>query len=102
MVAFQNLLAFIGSMGMPEMIILGVVAVLLFGSRLPSVARSLGKSIVEFKKGMNDISSEVKSSVYSEPTARVGYTEHSEPKAPKFEPPKAEDAEQQRSRAVVE
>ena len=89
MAAFQNQLAFIGQIGMPEMIIFGIIAVLLFGSRLPSVARSLGKSIVEFKKGMNDLQSEVKSSVYSEPTARVGYSEHSEPAAPKFEPPKA-------------
>jgi sec-independent protein translocase protein TatA len=38
----------------------GIVAVILFGSRLPSVARSFGKSIVEFKKGMQDIESEVK------------------------------------------
>ena len=73
--------------GTTEMIVFGIIAVLLFGSRLPSVARSLGKSIVEFKKGMNDLTSEVKSSVYSEPTARVGYSDHSEPAAPKFEPP---------------
>ena len=72
-----------------EMIVFGIIAVLLFGSRLPSVARSLGKSIVEFKKGMNDLTSEVKSSVYSEPTARVGYSDHSEPASPRFEPPKA-------------
>ena len=70
------------------MIVFGIIAVLLFGSRLPSVARSLGKSIVEFKKGMNDLTSEVKSSVYSEPTARVGYSDHSEPASPRFEPPK--------------
>ena len=72
-----------------EMLVFGIIAVILFGSRLPSVARSLGKSIVEFKKGMNDLTSEVKSSVYSEPSARVGYSEPSEPAAPKFEPPQA-------------
>lgn len=38
-----------------EFLIIGIVAVLLFGSRLPSVARSLGKSMTEFKKGMNGI-----------------------------------------------
>jgi sec-independent protein translocase protein TatA len=75
--------------GTQELLIFGVIAVLLFGSRLPSVARSLGKSIVEFKKGMNDLESEVKTSVYSEPTARVGYSDHSEPAGPRFEPPKA-------------
>lgn len=36
------------------LIILGIV-VLLFGSRLPSLARSLGQSIVEFKKGMKEL-----------------------------------------------
>jgi sec-independent protein translocase protein TatA len=75
--------------GTQELLIFGVIAVLLFGSRLPSVARSLGKSIVEFKKGMNDLENEVKTSVYSEPTARVGYSDHSEPAGPRFEPPKA-------------
>ena len=36
--------------------IVGIVAVglLLFGSRLPSIARSLGKSVIEFKKGVKD------------------------------------------------
>ncbi len=75
-----------------HMLIFGIVAILLFGNRLPSVARSLGKSLVEFKKGMNELESEFKSSVYSEPTStpRVTYSnDHSEPAAPRFEPPKA-------------
>jgi sec-independent protein translocase protein TatA len=79
--------------GTPELVIFGIIAVILFGSRLPSVARSMGKSIVEFKKGMKDIENEVNSSVYSEPAARVGYSDHSEPTAPRFEPPKPEDAD---------
>jgi len=78
--------------GTPELIIFGIIAVILFGSRLPSVARSMGKSIVEFKKGMNDLEHEVKSSVYSEPTKRVGYHDESEPAGPRFEPPKAEES----------
>jgi sec-independent protein translocase protein TatA len=96
MVAFENVLAFLGPIGPTEMVIFGIIAVLLFGSRLPSVARSLGKSIVEFKKGMNDLQDEVRSSVHSDPKARVGYTDHrneSEPAAPKFEPPKSESDE---------
>jgi TatA/E family protein of Tat protein translocase len=36
------------------LIFLGIV-LLLFGSRLPSLARSLGQSIVEFKKGMKEL-----------------------------------------------
>lgn len=75
--------------GTTEMIVFGIIAVILFGGRLPSVARSLGKSIVEFKKGMHDLENEVKTSVYSEPTARVGYNDQNEPAGPRFEPPKA-------------
>ncbi len=75
-----------------HMLIFGVVAILLFGNRLPSVARSLGRSLVEFKKGMNELENEFKSSVYSESTTtpRVTYNnDHNEPAAPRFEPPKA-------------
>jgi len=81
------------------MLIFGIVAILLFGNRLPSVARSLGRSLVEFKKGMNELETEFKSSIYSEPTTtpRVTYTDHSEPAAPRFEPPKATAASEPKS-----
>ena len=49
------LTGFIGMPGPTEMLIIGIIAVLLFGTRLPKVARSMGSSIVEFKKGLNDI-----------------------------------------------
>ncbi|MCB9932159.1 MAG: twin-arginine translocase TatA/TatE family subunit [Planctomycetes bacterium] len=41
--------------------IVGIVAIgiLLFGSRLPSIARSLGKSVTEFKKGVKDLKDEM-------------------------------------------
>ena len=42
--------------GLPEMVIFGVIALLLFGSRLPSTMKSLGQSITQFKKGMNETS----------------------------------------------
>ncbi len=45
--------------GTPELLIVGVVVLLLFGNRLPGVMRSLGKGIVEFKKGVNDIEDDV-------------------------------------------
>jgi sec-independent protein translocase protein TatA len=80
--------------GTTELIVFGIIAVLLFGSRLPSVARSMGKSIIEFKKGMQDIESEVKASVHSEPTGRVGYDDQREPSGTRFEPPKAESVSQ--------
>lgn len=48
-------LAFFQNMGVTELIIILVIVLLLFGStKLPSLARSLGSSVNEFKKGMKD------------------------------------------------
>jgi sec-independent protein translocase protein TatA len=52
-------LAFFGPIGPWEMIIIGIVALLLFGKRLPEVGKSLGKGIVEFKKGLKGIEDEI-------------------------------------------
>ncbi len=48
--------------GWMEMAVIGVIALLLFGKRLPEVMRSLGKGIVEFKKGVKGIEDEVEKS----------------------------------------
>ena len=48
-------LALIGTLGLPEMIVIGIVALLVFGSRLPEVGRSLGRGLMEFKKGLGGI-----------------------------------------------
>ena len=42
------------AIGYPDLLIVGVVVLLLFGHRLPSVMRSLGRGVVEFKKGVHD------------------------------------------------
>jgi len=88
--------------GPPEMIIVGIIALLLFGKRLPEVARSLGKGITEFKKGMNGIEDELHSSVRSTPgSSKASSTSSSSTrpsvesddqqwKAPRFEPPTSE------------
>ena len=47
----------------PELLILAGVLLLFFGNRLPSVMRSLGKSVTEFKKGVAGIEEEVDQSV---------------------------------------
>ena len=48
------------SPGPIQLIIVLIVALLLFGNRLPNVMRSLGKSVVEFKKGVNGIEDGIK------------------------------------------
>ncbi|MEW4567058.1 twin-arginine translocase TatA/TatE family subunit [Tautonia sp. JC769] len=42
-----------------EMAAIAMVSLLIFGNRLPGVMRSLGKSVTEFKKGMNSIEEEI-------------------------------------------
>ena len=45
-----------GSIGMPELIIIFVIALIIFGPRkLPELGRSLGKSLAEFKRASNDL-----------------------------------------------
>jgi sec-independent protein translocase protein TatA len=63
--------AFIEGMFSPmHILVVLVIGILLFGKRLPEVGRSLGKGIVEFKKGLNGLEDEVTNSVKSaEPTA---------------------------------
>jgi sec-independent protein translocase protein TatA len=50
-------LAFMG-LGPTELIIIGIIVLLLFGNRLPSVMRSLGRGVVEFKKGVSGVDDE--------------------------------------------
>ena len=47
--------------GPMELVIIAGVGLLLFGNRLPQVMRSLGKSVVEFKKGVNGIEDDIES-----------------------------------------
>jgi sec-independent protein translocase protein TatA len=53
------LVAFLQGIGAPELVIILVILLLLFGAkRLPEMARSIGKSTKEFKKGMTEAASE--------------------------------------------
>ncbi len=48
------------AIGMPELLIIMVVILLLFGAkRLPDLARGLGKSMNEFKKAADDVKKEI-------------------------------------------
>jgi len=46
-------------LGTTELLVIGVIGLLIFGSRLPMVGRNIGKSITEFKKGMKDAGEEL-------------------------------------------
>ena len=41
-----------------ELVLVAIVILLLFGNRLPSVTRSLGRGVVEFKKGVQGVDDE--------------------------------------------
>ena len=88
--------------GPQELIIFGVVAILLFGKKLPDVARRVGGSYREFRKGLNDMRSSYHhttsgymddvNSTYSPGSGYAGQEESSqgdddEATAPRFEPP---------------
>jgi sec-independent protein translocase protein TatA len=85
--------------GWTEMVILGIIGLLLFGKRLPEVARNLGKGMMEFKKGMYDLQDEVtsasngRSSFSTSQSRPIPAETREEATAPKFEPPKYEPTE---------
>ena len=90
-------------LGMMEMIVVMGVAVLLFGKRLPEVGRSLGKGIIEFKKGLRGIEDDVdltgsspgsgwgsgssSSSRRHDDRGHSSGSDYNESSVPKFEPP---------------
>jgi sec-independent protein translocase protein TatA len=56
-----------GSIGMPELIIIFVIALIVFGPRkLPELGRSLGKSLAEFKKASNELRSTLEEEIHLE------------------------------------
>jgi sec-independent protein translocase protein TatA len=61
------LFAFLPNFGVLEMVIVGLIVLLLFGNRLPGVMRSLGRGIIEFKKGVQGIEEDVDEKTESKP-----------------------------------
>lgn len=56
-----------GPIGMPEMIVIAVIALIIFGPRkLPELGKSLGKSLAEFKRASNDLKNTLEEEIRSE------------------------------------
>eukprot|EP01026_Neomeris_dumetosa_P000555 TRINITY_DN101409_c0_g1_i6.p3 TRINITY_DN101409_c0_g1~~TRINITY_DN101409_c0_g1_i6.p3 ORF type:complete len:105 (-),score=18.07 TRINITY_DN101409_c0_g1_i6:119-433(-) len=91
----SSMLAFgLPNLGPWEMVALLVIALLLFGKRLPEVGKSLGKGIVEFKRGIKGIEDEIDTES-SKPTpkeaARPPLTAGGEDERVSFQQAEAED-----------
>ena len=53
-------LLFLGSIGMPELIIIMLIVLLLFGAKkIPELMSGLGKGVKSFKKGMKEVEDEI-------------------------------------------
>lgn len=85
------------NMGPQELIIIGGLAVMLFGKNLPDVAKKLGKSYSQFRKGLSEMQAQlqvddvdVTSSSSSSYHSDDDYDDYDAPSAPKFEPPTSE------------
>ncbi|MCH7603310.1 MAG: twin-arginine translocase TatA/TatE family subunit [Planctomycetes bacterium] len=82
-----------GLPGHMEWIVLLVLGLLIFGKRLPEVGRSIGRSIVEFKKGIRGIEDEIETESSSLPDNRPGKIEDQAAtrKAPEESQPRQEE-----------
>lgn len=103
-------------LGMQELVVVGIVALLLFGKRLPEVARSLGKSYAQLRQGLSDVQSQMNlSDIYSSSSPSSSsygssgrsdsyddYDDYDEATAPKFEPPPAEPKDDPADEPAVE
>ena len=57
----MNTLLFLGNLGTPEIIIIAIVVLLLFGGKkIPELMKGLGKGINQFKRGMKEVEDEIK------------------------------------------
>ncbi len=89
-----------GSIGYTELILLGIVAVLLFGKRLPEVARTVGSSYQQFKKGLADLQTTIQSDDHDTSGSRRHLPDYRDeyedevPVGPRFESPPADDHKQ--------
>ena len=87
----------IGSMGIGEIALIAVVAVVLFGGRLPEVARTFGGYYSQFRKSLADIQNSIKTDLdvsqelNAPPRILHEDLDIDEAPAPSFDPPPEED-----------
>ena len=57
----MNQLLFLGNLGMPELVIISIVVLLLFGGKkIPELMKGIGKGIRNFKEGVKGIEDDIK------------------------------------------
>lgn len=81
----------LSGIGYQELLLLGVVAILLFGKRLPDVARTWGNSYRDFRRSLNEIKSSFAVDQYESNRKKrppVEYDDRTTDSSPRFEPPK--------------
>lgn len=62
-----------GNIGLPEALIIFVVVLLLFGGKkIPELMHGLGKGVAGFRKGLNEIENEIKTTPDSDPAEKNG------------------------------
>ncbi len=84
-------LAFLPNIGIPELIVIALIALLLFGRRLPEVMRNLGKGIVEFKRGVRGLEEQVEQQSTALPPQQPRYEQ---PATPQTQQPAAAQPQQ--------
>jgi sec-independent protein translocase protein TatA len=93
-----------GSIGMPELILIFVVALLVFGpKKLPEIGKSIGKGLLEFKKASEDLKKTIEQEmdqIKSEPAPPETVAQGATPRLTEVSPPSPADSEASESRPI--